>query len=413
MRKYKVLQITNFLDMSGQQETVLATAAYMDPDRFESHLASNMSGSDTRKLDTVLARRAREIPHIHLHDLPHVRIMPAPLMDLWTLFDIYRLIRRERFDIVQTQATKVALLGRLAAKAAGAPIIIHYAHGWPFQFTLIPAAARNVFMFLEKVAAKATDYFIACDHTLQDAALEHRLARPDQIAVIRSGMDLERFLNVRVNGVLPNAAQLRQSLGLPPAGPIVGTVMIFEPKKSPESIVRIAPEIIKAVPDAHFLLVGDGEQMPLVRQLVEELGLQERVALTGLRQDVPELMALMDVFVHPAWFDVLPRAIVQAQATGAPVVATHVGAIHEVVRDGVTGFLVPPRDLAALTAPVIRLLQDAELRGRLGRAARESTSSAFTVEAMVREIERVYDQLIEAKLERGQTAHVNPSVSSS
>lgn len=392
LRRYKVLQITNFLDMSGMQETVLLTAGNLDQERFEAHIASNLSASRRRKLDTILARRAQAMPNVILHDLPHIRWMPSPIHDLRTFLDMVRLMRTERFDIVQTQATKIAIIGRLAAKMARVPIIIHFCHGWPFQFTLIPNWLRKTFLLMEKIAAKATDQFITCDHALLEAGLEHHLGTPDQFVVIRSGMDLDEFLNVQVD-----KAELRQSLGLPPDGPIVGTVMIFEAKKKPELIVQIAPEIIKAVPDAHFLLVGDGEMMPVVRQLVEELGLQDRFVITGLREDVPELMALMDVFVHPAWYDVLPRAIVQAQATGTPVVATQIGGIPEVIRDGETGFLVPPRDLDALTEPVIRLLKDVELREKLGQAARESTSESFTVEAMVDAIENVYDQLIEER----------------
>ncbi len=213
-RRYKVLQITNFLDMSGQQETVLSTAIHLDPARFDSHLAANLSGSDTRKLDTILARRARAVPHLTLHELPHVRIMPSPLDDLLTLIDLVRLMRRERFDIVQTQATKIALLGRIAAWVARVPIVIHYSHGWPWQFTLIPQVARNVFLLLEKFAAKLTDHFMTCDFALRDAALEHKLGKPEQFDVVRSGMDLERFLHVQVD-----KAQLRASLWPAPQRP--------------------------------------------------------------------------------------------------------------------------------------------------------------------------------------------------
>ena len=106
-----------------------------------------------------------------------------------------------------------------------------------------------------------------------------------------------------------------------------------------------------------------------IKTRIAELGLQDRFILTGLREDVPELMAIMDIFVHPAWFDVLPRAIVQALATGTPVVATRVGGIPEVITDGENGFLVTPRDLDALASPVIQLLQDPQLRATMGRNA--------------------------------------------
>ncbi len=391
-RKYKVLYVTNYLDMSGQQQTVLHTAAHVDRNRFEAHLAANLTGGD-RKLDNVLAREARAVSHIVLHDLPHLRLMPSPLFDLWTLIDLVRLIRAERVDIVQTFATKVALLGRLAARLAGAPIVIHYSHGWSFEYPPLPPPVRALFLGLEKIASRATDLFVTCNEALRDTGLRQRLGRPDQFAVVRSGWDLDRFLHVPMD-----AARLRASLGLPPSGPIVGTVMIFDPKKSPETIVRMAPAVLEAMPDTHFLIVGDGQMMPIVRSLVEELKLQDRVLLTGLRKDVAELMALMDVFVHPAWFDVLPHALIQAQATGRPVVSTRVGGIPEVIRDGETGLLVPPNDLPALTEAVIRLLRDAEQRARIGQAARRAVSSAYTIEAMVEAMEKLYNELIEAKL---------------
>lgn len=404
MRKYKVLLITNFLDMSGQQLHVLATAANLNRERFEAHLAANLAGSE-RKLDNLLARRARDIPHITLHDMPHLRWKPSPFYDLWALVDFVRLLRKERFDIVQTQATKVALLGRLAAKLAGVPIIIHYSHGWPFEYTLVPQFVRDIFLALEKLAGRATDMFVTCDEALLAAGVRHQLGRPDQFVVIRTGIDLERFLNVKVD-----RAALRKSLGLPEGGPIVGTVMIMDPKKSPESLVRIMPQILEAAPKTRFLIVGDGQMMETVRALIQELNLQDKVVLTGLRQDVPELMAVMDVFVHPAWFDVLPHTILQAQATATALVATRVGGIPEVVKDGETGLLVAPRDLPALAGAVIRLLNDSELRTRLALAARESVSSEFAVESMVKSTERLYNQLIEARLKHSPPERIRAAV---
>lgn len=394
MRKYKVLQITNFMDMSGQQETVLSTTAGLNTDYFEAHLAANLSGSTRRNVDTILARRARSIPHLHVHDLPYVRIMPSPYHDTRTLIDLVRLMRRERFDIVQTQATKIALIGRIAAKIARVPIIVHFSHGWPYEFTLIPKPARTGFLMMEKVAAKMTDQFITCDYALLESGIRHNLGTRDQFVVIRSGMDLDRFLTVN-----QNQSALRQSLGIPPGVPVVGTVMIFEAKKKPELIVEIAPRLLEAAPDTHFLLVGDGEMMNPIKTRIAELGLQDRFILTGLREDVPELMAIMDIFVHPAWFDVLPRAIVQALATGTPVVATRVGGIPEVITDGENGFLVTPRDLDALASPVIQLLQDPQLRATMGRNARESSSAAFTVDAMIKATEDLYMTLIEKKFQ--------------
>lgn len=392
MRKYKVLHLTNFLDLSGQQENTLYTVSNLDQERFEASLAANLSGGD-QNLDNLLARRAQAVPHLTVHDLSHLTRAPSPAFDLWSFIDMIRLMRAERYDIVHTHATKAGFLGRIAAKLTGVPIIVHSVHGWAFQYTGVPQLVRDFFLLLEKIPAMVTDRFITVNRALLEDGVRHKVGKRDQFIVVRSGMELEKFLQVQID-----APKLRKSLGLPLTGPIVGTVMIFYRHKSPETIVRIAPKIMEAVPETHFLLVGDGEMMPEVRALVRELNLDDRVVLTGLRQDVDELMALMDVFVHPAWFEIAPRAIVQAQATGTPVVATHLGGVPELIKDGETGFLVPPRDLEALAEAVIRLLQDPALRAKMGRATRGSITSAYTVEAMVKSIEKVYHELIEAKM---------------
>lgn len=392
MRRYKVLHITNFLDMSGAQENTLYTVTHLDQERFEAHLAANLWGKG-RKLDSVLARRAQSIPHIVIHDLPHIRFMPNPIYDPWALWDMIRLMRDERFDIVHTHANKVGIMARIAAKISGIPIIIQGVHGWSFQYTLIPKAVNYIFLLMEKFASRFTDHFVTVSEVLVRDGLRHNLGKADQYSVVRSGMELKRFLEVEID-----ETSFRRSLGIPASRLIVGTVMLFYRRKSPESIVRIAPKILEAVPDTHFLLVGDGDMMPTVKALVEEMDLEDCVTLTGLRNDPEKLMALMDVFVHPALVEILPRVIIQAQATGTPVVSTELGGIPEVINDRVNGFLVPAGDLDALTESIIELLKDPALRTKIGRAAQASTSSAFTVEAMVSSIEQLYDDLIESRL---------------
>jgi glycosyltransferase involved in cell wall biosynthesis len=392
MSKYKVLHVTNYLDFSGQQENTLYTVSNLNQERFEGHLAANLSKVD-RKIDNVLARRAESIPHIKLHDLPHVRYKPNPIFDTWALIDMIRLMRAERYHIVHTHASKVGLLGRIAAKLSGVPIIIYSVHGWSFQYPLIPKFICDFFLWLEKIASKITDHYVTVNRVLLEDGIRLHLGKPQQFSVVRSGMNLDRFLNVEID-----PQELRASLGIPPTGPIVGTVMLFYRRKSPESIVKIAPDILKKVPDTSFLLVGDGEMMPTVRSLVQELGLEDRVIITGFRKDPHKLMALMDVFVHPALVEILPRVIVQAQATGTSVVSTRLGGIPEVIRDGETGFLVPPGDLQALSETVIRLLKNPGLRRDVGQAARKAISADYTVEAMVKSIEDIYYQLIEHKL---------------
>jgi len=389
MRKFKVLHLLNNLDVGGVQENTFFTVAHLDRQRYDVALASSYRRG---RVGNQLLQDAQQTPDLKLIDVPHLTREPHPLNDIIALGELYRLMRRERFDIVHTHTSKAGVLGRVAAKLAGVPIILHTAHGWSFQDLLCPPFWRPIFRFLEWIPARLSDKLLTVTRDTMRVAVQAGLGPPEQFVVVYPGMHLSDFFNATVD-----KARKRRELGLPATGPLVGTVMIMVHRKRPADIVRAAPRILQAVPDAHFLLVGDGEAMPEVRRTVQELGLHEKVTLTGIRRDVPEIMGLLDVFVHPAWLEVLPRTVIQAMATGTPVVATEVGAIGEAVISGENGFLVPPKRPELLAGAILRLLQDQELAKRMGQTARQSVSSAFEVQTMVDEIEAVYEDLIKVK----------------
>lgn len=393
MRKYKVLHLTNFLDLSGQQEDTLNTCIFLNQERFETSLAANMAGG--YGFDNILAREAKEVPHVKIIDVANLRRFPRPWHDLLALRDLYRLMKREQYDIVHMHATKVGFLGRLAARLAGVPISILAVHGWSFQYTGTTEAVRRFFLVLEKAMAPLTDKYTTLTQTLADDALKAGVGKPEQYAVTFSGINLDAYRNVQVD-----IQKKRADLGLPATGPIIGTVTIMNRHKGVDDIIRAVPLILNAVPDAHFLLVGDGEAMPVVRQLVKELNLEDKVTLTGLRRDVPELLPLMSTFVHMAWFEILPRAILQALAAGVPVVVADAGSVREIMTDGYNGYVVPTHDYQALADRVVQLLTQPGLRQQMSEAAITSVNRdfTFTLDNMIRTTEQVYDDLIATKI---------------
>jgi glycosyltransferase involved in cell wall biosynthesis len=189
--------------------------------------------------------------------------------------------------------------------------------------------------------------------------------------VVPLGIDLERFGAARAA----------------PAGEVslVGTVGRLAPQKDQETLLEAAA----LVPEARFVLVGDGELRPELERRAAELGIADRVTFTGAREDVPELLASFDVFAHPSLFEGFCLAVLEAQAAGVPVVATPVGGIPETVVDGETGLLVPTRDPTALAAAIRRLLEDREFAQRLADAARRS-ARRYSTERMVEETLKVY-----------------------
>jgi len=222
---------------------------------------------------------------------------------------------------------------------------------------------------------------------------------PSTITVIRNGVDLSRF------DATPEPGRLRRELGLPDGTPLVAVVSRLTRLKGLEHFLEAAAAMRASVPDVRFLVVGETSPMDRpylgeLQQYAERLGVADRVIFTGLRTDVPTLLASVDVAVMPSLNEALSNVLLESMAAGAPTVATRVGGTPEALVDGVTGLLVPPADTTALAAAIVRLLNDAPLAAHLGRAARQRIADAFSVKRMVRATEDVYLELLERKQRR-------------
>jgi glycosyltransferase involved in cell wall biosynthesis len=210
-----------------------------------------------------------------------------------------------------------------------------------------------------------------------------------KIQVVHSGIDLARF-----DGAKPH--DYAAEFGVPKGAPIVVDVAAFGWHKAQEMLVRATPKILAAHPEARVVFVGDGELLPRIRDEAERLGVGGRIIFTGFRTDVPSLVAGADVFVMCSVLEGLCTSLLDALALSRPAVGSAVGGIPEVLIDGVTGLLVPPRDPDALAAAVVRVLGDRALAARLGAAGRRHVEDKFTVDAMVEGNLAVYRGLLGA-----------------
>ena len=191
-------------------------------------------------------------------------------------------------------------------------------------------------------------------------------------------------------------AASRQAWGIPLEAPLVGTVTRLSPQKAPLDFVRAAALILREVPECWFVMVGDGPLRGEVEKLAAELGVTERLVLTGLRRDVPELMAMFDLFALSSLWEGLPRVLPQAMATGLPLVATTTDGNAEAIEPGVNGLLTPPGDPAALAQAVVNLLQDPARAQQMGQAGR-LRAPEFDVQRMVAQIDALYRELLQSK----------------
>ena len=214
---------------------------------------------------------------------------------------------------------------------------------------------------------------------------------PGKVRVIRNG--IERLPEVETD--------LRRDLGLPDGTPVIGTVAVLRPEKALEILVESAALLIPRYPGLRVLIAGSGPEEVLLRARIDELGLQETVLLLGFRRDVAEVLATLDVAVFSSDREGMPLAVIEAMAAGKAIVATDIPGITELVRDGDEGLLVPSRNPAALAEAVGRLLDDDELRTRLGAAARERQRHELDIQTTVDAFEQLYDELF-AKSSRGR-----------
>jgi glycosyltransferase involved in cell wall biosynthesis len=374
----KILHIITRLELGGAQQNTLFTCRALADRGHDVVLASGTGGH----LDEE-ARRApfRWVPLRWL-----VREV-APLRDSMATAEIFRLVRRERPDVVHLHSSKAGVLGRVAAWLARAPVVIHSIHGWSFADGM-PVRTRKIYRLVERLCAPLTDWFIAVSRRDLEAGINLGIVPASRASVIRSGFDLVRFAPDR-----PGRARVRAEWNVAGGEILVVTISNFKPQKAPLDFVRAAAAAARREPRLRFAFVGDGTLRRSVEEAVAAEGLAGRLVLAGWRDDVDDILRACDVFVMNSLWEGLPRSVVQARAAGRAVVATAVNGTPEVVEHGETGFLVAPHDIPAMADAIVLLAQDAELRARMGAQARLGLE-AFSQDLMVDQQEQLYLSLV-------------------
>lgn len=369
-----MLHVITRLELGGAQRNTLYTVEHLDPERFEAGLAwgpGDRLDAEAERMDGVRLFPVEEL------------IRPVrPSRDRAAVVALRRVVRQFGPQVVHTHSSKAGVVARVAAALERVPVVLHSIHGYGFT-PLQPAPVRLLYVAVERVMARWTDHFIAVSGANLRLGLELGLFAPGEVTLIRSGIPLERF---RRGG---DGTAARSRLGLPAVGPVVTSIGNFKPQKAPLDFVRVAAEVARAVPEATFVMAGDGPMRPRAEALAAELGLAGRVIFCGWWDDVPGLLAASSVSVLTSRHEGLPRAAVESLAAGVPVVATAVDGTVEVVRHGVNGLLAPPAGVAELAAGVTALLVDPALRDRLARRAPEGLDE-FDIDRMVRHQEELY-----------------------
>lgn len=377
----KICHVITRMIVGGAQENTLLTVIDHVLKGHEVVLVTGLSPGPEGEL-----LRNHDAPDFEIVEFPDLTRELSPIRDLRAIGKLRDFFRERRFDVVHTHSSKAGIVARAAAWKAKVPFVVHTVHGQAFH--PYEKAWRNaLYIFAERWAARRCHKIYAVAQAMIDQCVAAKVAPLEKYMVVRSGMKLEPFLNAEPE------PDLRKSLGIPDNAKVVGAIARLFPLKGYEFLIPAAAQVAEKVPDAHFLIVGDGIMREDLEKQAQKLGLTERIHFAGLvpPSEIPRYTALMDVLAHLSLREGLPRTVVQALASGKPAVAFELDGTPEVLIDGETGFLAAAEDVDGVAAALIKLLSDSELAVRLGANGRAKVEREFDWRLMGGILEREYE----------------------
>jgi glycosyltransferase involved in cell wall biosynthesis len=310
-----------------------------------------------------------------------------PLSDAQALWGLWRLIRRLRPHVVHTHTAKAGVLGRIAARLAGVPVVVHTYHGHVLRSYFGPLK-NALFRATERMLGRASDALVAVSESVKADLVGLGVADAAKIRVVPLGLEL-----ASLTGALPRG-RLRAASGVAEGAPLVGIVGRLAPIKDVATFLAAADLLRRSLPEVRFAVVGDGEERPALEAERRRLGLDGVVHFHGWHRDMAAVYGDLDVVVNCSRNEGTPVALIEALAAGRPVVATRVGGTPDLLADGEYGTLVPAADPAALANAIAAvLLSPAPARARAS-GGRDYVLRHHSADRLVRDVDTLYRQLL-------------------
>jgi len=303
------------------------------------------------------------------------------------LYKVWRTLRKNKIDILHSHRYKENIIGSIAAKLSGIPVILRTVHGLNEHFAGLKRSKMVFYESLEYVISLfLVDRLIAV--SLDIGRLLTRRYNSRKIEVIHNSIDLSRIK------ALKNPTVTRQELSIKEDAIVIGSAGRLVKVKGLDLLLQASALIKKSIPNLKVLIAGEGPEKQSLQSLAGSIGLDNDIIFAGHRDDVYDLIQAMNVFVLPSYSEGIPLAMLEAMALGIPVVATEVGGIPEVITDGINGYLIRSRKPELVAAKCLLLLNNIDLRNRLTHNAKEKIKNAFSVDVQVSKISRLYRCLI-------------------
>jgi glycosyltransferase involved in cell wall biosynthesis len=388
--RIKVLRVIARLNVGGPALHVAYLSAGLADRGYDTTLVAGTVGSGEASMAFVAEQRG-----VRIETLDDLHREIAPLRDLRTILRLARLIRTERPTILHTHTAKAGAVGRIAALLAGdarPPVIVHTFHGHVLRGYFNPALTAG-FRLLERMLARVATALVAVSPEVRDDLVALGVAPASKFAVVRLGIELDE----RVDYAEEERKATRRLLGIPPDAFVVGWIGRMTAVKRTEDIARTLQALVERGVDGYLCLVGDGPDRTRLERRMHELGVAKRCLFVGYQENVARFYDAMDVLLLTSVNEGTPVSVIEALAAGRPVVATRVGGVSDVVRDGVDGFLAEVADVESLAARLAELAGDPELRARMGNAGRAHVVDRYAVERLVDDVDRLYRALLAAR----------------
>ena len=388
----RVLRVIARLNMGGPALHVAYLSSGLRSRGYETTLVAGSLALGEESMAGVAERLGAPIVTV-----PELHREISPLRDLRAVYHLADLIREVRPHILHTHTAKAGAIGRLAARLAGdagPSIVVHTFHGHVLRGYFDPVRS-TAFRLLERWLARRTTALVAVSPEVRDDLVSLGVAPREQFTVVRLGIELEQ----RVGGGDGDRARLetRHALGIPPDRFVVGWIGRMTAVKRADDVLLVMRRLRELDVDAVLCMVGDGPDRDAVERRAHELGIVRDSLFLGYQDEVASYYAAFDALVLPSANEGTPVSAIEALGGGRPVVATRVGGVPDVVRDGVDGFLVDPADVDAMAERLARLAADAPLRHRMGEAGRASVHERYSVERLLNDVDALYRRLLAAK----------------
>lgn len=364
----RILQLVSTLTIGGAEQIVLNLAERVNPRQFETFVCS-LSRKGEHSLQPAFERLG----------IPLLSLKAKHFYSLKTLGTVERYVREQKIDLIHTHLTDADIVGRLIGRRRQLPVLSTM-HNIPHNY----ARQRWDRYWLERFTARYwATHLVAVSAKIRELYIADWQIPPSRISAINNSVQMEPFLAV-AEGV-PTEREF--------PGPVITNVARFNPQKAQHILLAAAALVIAKIPTAHLVMVGKGHLEQPLRQQAQDLGIATNVIFTGVRHDIPQVLAQTDVFALSSLWEGLPLSVIEAMAAARPVVVTDVGGNSELVEMGLSGLVVPPDSAQALAEALLTLLQNEGQRLALGRAARQRVQQLFSPKPFIQQYEQLYQQL--------------------